>query len=57
MGDDPKSSVVNDGFEVWGTEGLYVVDGSVFPSSTGHNPQLTIMSLGLMAADFIDAAQ
>lgn len=57
MGDDPATSVVNDGFEVWRTENLYVVDGSLFPSSTGHNPQLTIMSLGLMAGDFIDAAQ
>jgi len=56
MGTSADNSVVDDEFRVWGTKNLYVVDGSVFPSSTGFNPQLTIMSMGLMAADMIDAS-
>ncbi|WP_086606510.1 GMC oxidoreductase [Erythrobacter donghaensis] len=42
MGHDPESSVV-DGFgEVWGQPGLFVADASVFPSSLGINPALTV---------------
>ena len=32
---------------------LYVVDASVFPSSSEKNPTLTIMALASRAADFI----
>jgi choline dehydrogenase-like flavoprotein len=32
---------------------LYVVDGSVFPSSSEKNPTLTIMALAARAADHI----
>jgi len=53
MGTDPSTSVVDEQFKVWNTENLYVVDGSIFPDSTGVNPQMTIMAAALMAADFI----
>jgi choline dehydrogenase-like flavoprotein len=53
MGSNPKNSVIDPNFRVWDTSNLYIVDGSVFPSSTGYNPQLTIMSMGLMAGDMI----
>lgn len=36
---------------VYGTEGLYVMDGSVFPDVLGVNPQVTIMALASYLAD------
>lgn len=33
------------GGKVWGSEGVYVVDGSAFPTASGVNPMLTIMTL------------
>ena len=47
MGDDPARSVVDPDGRVWGWDNLYVADASVFPSSLGVNPQVTIMALGL----------
>ena len=35
MGSDPAKSVVSRDFRVWGKENLYVVDGSIFPTSIG----------------------
>jgi hypothetical protein len=34
----PKLGVVDPNCQVWGTDGLYVVDASVFPSASGVNP-------------------
>lgn len=42
MGTSPDTSVVNSDHMVWGTEGLYVIDSSIFPSSVGANPMQTI---------------
>lgn len=36
---------------VYGTNNVYVMDGSVFPDVLGVNPQVTIMSFGSMLAD------
>lgn len=47
MGDDPSRSVVDASGRVWGVDGLYIVDGSVIPTSLGVNPQLTIMAMAL----------
>ena len=55
---DSKESdlgVVNDEFAVYGYENLFVCDASVFPSSIGVNPQLTVMALADYAVPFIAA--
>ncbi|KAJ5646247.1 hypothetical protein N7490_002619 [Penicillium lividum] len=45
MGKSPKTSVVDPHCQVWGTDGLYVVDASVFPSASGVNPMVTNMAI------------
>ena len=40
-----KDGVVNPKGRVWGTEGLYVADASVFPSASGVNPMVTTMAI------------
>lgn len=50
MGPSAKSSVTDDHGRVWGTEGLYVADGSIVPTSLGVNPQVTIMAMALRVA-------
>ena len=55
-GKDPAHSVVNPQLRVHDTEGLYVMDGSVFPSNTGVNPQHGIMAIAMTAARRLAAA-
>jgi choline dehydrogenase-like flavoprotein len=50
MGSDPATSVADRDGQVWGQEGLYVADASVFPSSLGINPALTIAANALRTA-------
>ncbi len=45
--------VVDSDFKVFGYDNLYVCDASVFPSSIGVNPQITVMSLADYAVDLI----
>jgi choline dehydrogenase-like flavoprotein len=40
-----KDGVVDPQGKVWGTEGLYVTDASVFPSASGVNPMVTNMAI------------
>jgi choline dehydrogenase-like flavoprotein len=42
MGEDPKRSVVNSRGRHHDLENLWIVDGSIFPTSLGVNPQLSI---------------
>lgn len=45
MGRDPRRSVVDERGEAHRLAGLYVADASVFPTSSGVNPMLTIMAI------------
>ncbi len=45
MGRDARTSVVDDVGQSHDVRGLYVADGSVFPTSSGVNPMLTIMAI------------
>ncbi len=54
IGADPKYSVVKSSGETWDVERLYILDGSIIPTSLGVNPQLTIMALAMRAAAIID---
>jgi choline dehydrogenase-like flavoprotein len=45
MGEDPKAAVVASDGRHHQVEGLWVIDGSVFPTSLGVNPQLSIYGL------------
>jgi choline dehydrogenase-like flavoprotein len=51
MGRDPATSVVDCDHRVWGTDNLFVVDGSVFPTSVGANPMQSIYTLAKLFAD------
>lgn len=50
MGIDRRASVCGEDGEVHGTPGLYVMDGSCFPSASGVNPMLTIEALAHRSA-------
>jgi choline dehydrogenase-like flavoprotein len=56
MGADPSTSVVATDFHVWGTKGLYVVDGSIFPTSIGANPMQSIYTFAKIFADRVNAS-
>lgn len=56
MGRDPATSVTAPDGSVWGHEGLYVVDASVFPSSLGINPALTVAANAMRVAEAIAAS-
>lgn len=45
MSTDPAAGVTDPDGEVWGYPGLYVLDGSVLPGSTGANPSMTIAAV------------
>ena len=51
MGSAPANSVVSQDFKVWGTENLYVMDSSIFPSSIGANPMQSIYTFAKIFAD------
>ena len=47
MGKDREHSVVDPDGRVWGTDRTWVADSSVFPTSLGVNPQVTVYAIGL----------
>jgi choline dehydrogenase-like flavoprotein len=50
MGRSAADSVCDPSGQVWDTPGLYVLDGSAFPTASGVNPMVTIESLAHMNA-------
>ena len=57
MGDDPKQAVVrSEDLRHHQVTNLHVVDGSVFPTSLGVNPQLSIYGLSHLMASRLAAA-
>ena len=53
IGRDPKISGCNADGERHGAPGVYVADGSLFPTAPGVNPQATIMALATIVAQRI----
>ncbi|MEE8489719.1 MAG: GMC family oxidoreductase, partial [Acidimicrobiia bacterium] len=53
MGSDPATSVVDSNNRVHGVEGLYVMDGSCFPTPSGVNPMLSIASIAHRGATLL----
>jgi choline dehydrogenase-like flavoprotein len=52
---DPARGVLDAELEAHDVQKLFVADGSVFPSSLGVNPQLTIMAFAQRAARHVEA--
>ncbi|HYZ30882.1 MAG TPA: GMC family oxidoreductase [Crenalkalicoccus sp.] len=55
MGSDPRRSVTDRDGRCWDIPNLWICDGSLFPTSGGVNPSLTIQALACRAADRIRA--
>jgi choline dehydrogenase-like flavoprotein len=53
IGSSSETGVVNAEFKAFGYDNLYVCDASVFPTSLGVNPQLTVMGLADYAVQFV----
>jgi choline dehydrogenase-like flavoprotein len=53
MGSDANKSVVDPNFRLRGLDNAWVVDGSLFPTGLGANPQVTIYALALRGAQQI----
>ena len=53
MGDDPKSSVVNQWCQSWSVKNLFLTDGAPFVSNADKNPTLSILALAWRSCDRI----
>jgi choline dehydrogenase-like flavoprotein len=53
MGNDPDTSVVDRWGACHGVKGLYICDGSVFPTSGAVNPACTIQAIAARTADHL----
>ena len=51
MGDNPKNSVVDKNGRAHDLENLFIADASIFPTSLGVNPALTIAANALRMAN------
>jgi choline dehydrogenase-like flavoprotein len=53
MGNDPKTSVLNQYCQAWDVKNLFVTDGAPFVSNADKNPTLTISALGWRTSEYI----
>lgn len=53
MGDNPKTSVLNQWNQSHDIKNLFVVDGSSFPGSGWQNPTMTILALSMRSAEYM----
>jgi choline dehydrogenase-like flavoprotein len=56
MGSDPTSSVCDPWQRLWDVDNVVVADSSVFPTSTGYGPTLTLVALAIRASRALAAA-
>ncbi|MDB5099964.1 MAG: family oxidoreductase [Cyanobacteria bacterium RYN_339] len=56
MGEDAKTSVVDMRCESHDLKGLFVADGSIFPTSVGVDPSLSIMAFAARTATYVVAS-
>ncbi|HEV1996943.1 MAG TPA: FAD-dependent oxidoreductase [Candidatus Dormibacteraeota bacterium] len=55
LGADPQTSVANPWGELHDTRGVWIGDGSGFPTASGTNPMISIMALASRTAEAINA--
>ena len=53
MGTDPQHTVCDPHQRLWDVDNVLVTDSSVFPTSTGYGPTLTIVALALRASGLL----
>jgi choline dehydrogenase-like flavoprotein len=53
MGADPRHAVTDANGRIYSMDNLFVADGSLFPTSLGVNPQMTIMAAALRVAEAV----
>jgi len=53
MGDDPKTSVLNQWCQAWDCKNLFITDAAPFASNADKNPTLSITALGWRTSDYI----
>ncbi len=56
MGTDPETSVAGPWGELHDVKGVWIGDGSAFPTASGTNPMITIMALAHRTAEAVAAA-
>ena len=53
MGENARNSVVDSHCQTHDVKGLFVIDGSVTPTSLGVNPQMTLLAIAEKSAEWI----
>jgi choline dehydrogenase-like flavoprotein len=53
MGDNPKTSVLNQYCQAWDCKNLFITDAAPFVSNADKNPTLTISALGWRTSEYI----
>jgi len=53
MGDNPKTSVLNQFCQAWEVKNLFVTDGGCFVSNADKNPTLSIMAIAWRSCEYL----